>query len=315
MVEANFIAWRRLRVPLAAAQLSIVLTVVAGMGGGPSAQTLDPTLQKIIASNTLVIGHRVQSVPFSFVVSEETGLDYDPETVAGYTIDLCRAVAEDLKRNLNLPNLAVEYRAVSARNRFQALQDGDIDILCGATTDTLSRREMVAFSLLTFATGIEFLIHDEFDFSSTTDFNGQRVGVVGGTTAEDAVRAGIDRLGLVDVVVILFGDYDAGLASLENKEIAAFFGDHILLVHLMDRAREPERLILLNRKISYEPYALAVRRDSPDFLLSVNRTLAGLYRSRDILVIFERWFGAMGALSNELMLRALYNLQALPEGQ
>lgn len=312
MARSKFSAFRK-----ACSLLAVALFyVLAGTGGNVSAQVLDPTLKKVVDSETLIIGHREQSVPFSFVVSEETGLHYgEAGAIVGYTIDLCRAVAEDLKQSLNLPDLAVEYRAVSASNRFRALQDGEIDILCGSTTNTLKRRETVAFSLLTFATGIEFLVHDNFDFSSATDFNGQRVGVVEGTTAHEAVLAGIERLGLVDVEVVQFSDHDTGLAALENKEIVAYFADRILLVHLIDRAREPEKLTLLSRLISYEPYALAVRRDSPDFLLAVDRTLAALYRSREILPIFDRWFGAMGVLSNEPMLRALYNLQALPQGQ
>ncbi|WP_340115260.1 amino acid ABC transporter substrate-binding protein [Pelagibius sp. 7325] len=317
MARLGFIAAQRRRAPLAAALLALA---ALAMGPGAAAQTLDPsldpTLRKIVDTKTLVVGHREQSVPFSFMVSEATGLHHGaPGAVVGYTIDLCLAVAEDLKQSLNLPDLAVEYRAVTAETRFQALQDGDIDILCGSTTETLKRREQVAFSLLTFATGIEFLVHDELDFSAAVDFNGRRVGVVGGTTAEDAVREAIVRLNLVDVEVVLFNGYDAGLAALEDKQIAAFFGDRILLVNLIGRAREPEKLTLLNRLISYEPYALAVRRDSPDFLLAVDRTLAALYRSRDILPIFQRWFGGMGVLSNEPLLRALYNLQALPEGQ
>ena len=53
-----------------------VLSLSLGAYSGASAQTLDPTLQKIKDSNTLVIGHRVESVPFSFVITEQINRSY-----------------------------------------------------------------------------------------------------------------------------------------------------------------------------------------------------------------------------------------------
>jgi len=293
----------------------MLLFLAPGVSGTASAQALDPTLRKIIDSKTLVIGHREDLEPFSYVISGEHLDEHGkPGDVVGYSIDLCLAVAENLKQSLSLPDLKVEYRLVSASTRFQALIDGETDILCGATTNTLNRREQVSFSLLTFATGIEMLVRSDSDFSAPTQLNGQRLGAVRDTTAHAAIVSGVARLGLVGTELVLFDDHDAGLAAVENGDIAAYFADRILLVRLIERASAPQNLTLVNRMLSYEPYALAVRRDSPEFLLQVDRTLAELYRSRDIVITFKKWFGTMGAMSNESMMRALYNLQAIPAG-
>lgn len=292
-----------------------MLFAALGASGAVLAQGLDPTLRKISDSKTLVIGHREDSEPFSYVVSDKYLAEHGrPGDVVGYSIDLCLAVAQDLKQSLDLPELNIEYRAVTASTRFQALDDGEIDILCGATTNTLKRRKQVSFSLLTFATGIEMLVRSDSDFSSPAQLNGQRLGAVRDTTAHVALVAGVERLGLADAELVLYDDHHGGLAALEAGSIAAFFADRILLVRLMERAGAPQNLTLVNRMLSYEPYALAVRRDSPEFLLQVDRTLAELYRSREIVITFKKWFGTMGAMSNEPMMRALYNLQAIPTG-
>jgi ABC-type amino acid transport substrate-binding protein len=54
-----------------------------------------------------------------------------------------------------------------------------------------------------------------------------------------------------------------------------------------------------------------LRRGDPDFRLAVNRVLSRLYRSGEIIPIFERWFGPYDRASD--LLRAMYQLQSLPE--
>jgi ABC-type amino acid transport substrate-binding protein len=57
-----------------------------------------------------------------------------------------------------------------------------------------------------------------------------------------------------------------------------------------------------------------MRRDSPDFRLSIDRVISRLYRTRNIIQIYDKWFGDLKALHNELLLKGMYHLQSLPEG-
>jgi serine/threonine protein kinase len=56
---------------------------------------------------------------------------------------------------------------------------------------------------------------------------------------------------------------------------------------------DPSKLALLERDFSFEPYALVLPRDDPDFRLAVNRAMVEIYRSGDIDDIFYRWLGAL----------------------
>jgi ABC-type amino acid transport substrate-binding protein len=66
-----------------------------------------------------------------------------------------------------------------------------------------------------------------------------------------------------------------------------------------------------NQYFSYEPYALMLRRDDPDFRLAVNRALVKLYQSVDITQIYEVWFGRFSQAS--ALVRAMYSLNSLPD--
>jgi ABC-type amino acid transport substrate-binding protein len=74
---------------------------------------------------------------------------------------------------------------------------------------------------------------------------------------------------------------------------------------------EAGQFALVDDDFSYEPYALVVRRNDADFRLAVNRVLAALYRSGEIVAIFDRTFGGAGKPS--AMLQAMWLLNGLPE--
>ena len=309
--------------PFAARALLAAAAMAFSLGAyqGASAQALDPTLQKIKDSNTLVIGFRDGVVPFAFEVSDQIRDRYGREygktgEIVGYSIDLCLKVAESLKQELDLPDLRVEYQRVTPSSRFPALENGEIDILCGIPAYNMKRRERVAFSLLIFATGTELLVNEDLaNYTSGLDLSEKRIGLLEDSVTHENALAAIERYSIPDVEIVLFEEHDAGLAALEAKDISAYLAERIELIYLLERAQDPDPLTLLNRLISFSPVALAVRRDSPDFLLVVDRTLAELYRSREILDIFDKWFGDLGVLSNESMMRAIYNLQSIPEGR
>lgn len=279
--------------------------IVAALTAVAPALAQDLTLDKIRSSGEIAIGYRVDAAPFS---SAEEG-----EEPQGYSIDLCLEAVQDLKRELALPALKVRYVTVDPSDHVDKLNAGDVDLVCGATTVTLKRRERASFSILTFVTGSELLVHDDSGIRGAYDLEGRRVGVRRGTTTEATLSAGLARLE-IDASIVPFSQHADGLEALEEGRIDAYYGNRILLIGLADQAKEPERLTLSSRFLTYEPYALMMRRDSSDFRLSVDRTISRLYRTRDIDEYFEKWFGELGAFQNELLIKGLYQLQALPEG-
>lgn len=259
------------------------------------------TLAKIKESGTIVFGYRTASPPFSFV--DQSG------KAVGYSIDLCKRIAAAVKDELSLNGIKIDYVPVTAENRFSMVRQGKVDIVCGSTTNTLKRRERVAFTLLTFITGAEMLVRTGSGIDKLKDLKGKKVGVVKGTTTETGLTKALKQQFINAQVVIVKDHYD-GLMALEDSKIDAYTSDRIILIGLAREARDPSKLMLMNQFYSVEPYALVVRRDDPDFRLIADRTLASLYRSGRIVEIYRRWLGKIGRPSD--LVKALYILQGIP---
>jgi ABC-type amino acid transport substrate-binding protein len=264
------------------------------LAAGAQAQTLE----RVRESGTFKIGYRTDAAPFAY----QDELD----EAVGYSVDLCRAVAINVKQALGLADIKLAYVPVSTEDRFQAVQDGRIDILCGATTQTLSRRRLVDFSLFTFIDGAGVMLHRD----GPEDFEGlagKKVGVRGATTTEQALRNTLAKLSL-DAEVVTVGSHDDGLAKLEAGEIQAYFADRAILLYLLLKSGV-EDLWVSERQFTFEPYALALTRGDNDFRLLVDTTLSSLYRSGAIDQIFGTAFGPKAKQSD--ILRALYVINGL----
>jgi ABC-type amino acid transport substrate-binding protein len=259
------------------------------------------TLERIRDSGTFRIGYREDAQPFSF--KSTLG---EP---AGFSVELCRLVAAEAKAALGLDAIRVDYVPVGTEDRFQAVQDGRIDLLCSADTVTLSRRALVDFSLFTFLDGAAVLLRKDGP-EDLAGLAGQKIGVREATTTEEALRTTLAESGIAAEVVTVASHHD-GLAKLEAGEIAAYFGDQAILLFLAAGSAAPEKLKLSEEQLTFEPYALALARGDDDFRLLVDRTLAGIYRSGAIDQLFTNAFGKSARQSRAL--RAVYLINALAE--
>jgi ABC-type amino acid transport substrate-binding protein len=277
------------------AWLTITLTLL--LAGGAQAQTLE----RIRETGTFKLGYREDAAPFSFknAVGEP----------AGFSVELCRLVAAAAKAALGLDQIRIEYVPLGTEDRFQAVQDGRVDILCGATTVTLSRRELVDFSLAIFLDGAAVLLRADGP-EDLTGLAGQKIGVRGATTTEEALRNTLGEIKM-DAEVVSVASHREGLRKLETGEIAAYFGDQAILIFLAARSDAPEQLKISERQLTFEPYALALTRGDADFRLLVDRTLAGIYRTGLIDQLFTNAFGPNADQSAAL--QAVYLINALPE--
>ncbi len=259
------------------------------------------TLERVRDSGVLKIGYRDDAAPYSY-----TNAIGQP---AGYSVALCQAVATDIAAEVGRAELAIEYVLVDTGNRFSAIQEGRIDLLCSADTATLTRRKLIDFSVPTFIEGAGVLLRadgpDRF-----ADLAGATVGVRAATTTEAALRNTLQRHGM-QATVVPVDSHEDGLARLEAGEIMAYFADQAILVFLMSGSDAPEKLKLSEGQFTLEPYALGLPRGDDDFRLAVDASLSRLYRSGEVDRIFKNTFGAQATQSE--ILRALYLISALPE--
>jgi ABC-type amino acid transport substrate-binding protein len=265
-----------------------------------AAEAPDP-LKKIKSTRTITLGYSETAVPFSFV-----GNDNRPQ---GYSVDLCKRIADGIQQQLGLTELKINWVKVDVATRILATVKGTVDIECGSTTHTLSREEQVDFSNMTFVDGGSFISKARNKLATIKELAGRKISVIPGTTTEKVLKAALDQA-QVSAEIIPVQTHAEGFSSLREDRVDAYASDRMILIGLALNAIDAQSYRLSDEMFSYEPYALMMRRDA-DFRLAVNRELARLYRSGDILNLYARWYGPLGEPST--LLKAMFFLNALPE--
>ena len=259
------------------------------------------TLKRINETGEMNLGFRQDQAPMSF--------DRGDGQAAGYSVELCKYIGSMVVETLGKTTIQVNFVPVTAANRFEAIQSGKIDILCGATTKTLSRAAVVGFTQPTFVTGGSLLTLKGSTINQISDLAGKRVAVVDNTTTIETLEKELTKLE-VKAEVIPVTSISQGMNLLDSGEVDALAADQVVLIGQIIVRNGGERYALSKELYSFEPFALAIPRGDADFQLVADRALSRLYRSGEVIKVFNEWFGIFGEEPPD-MLKALYRLHAL----
>ena len=257
------------------------------------------TLERIAETGVLRVGVRADAPPLSYL------RDGAP---SGYSVALCDRLAERLAEQMARPPLIVEPVVVTTEDRFTALAEGRIDILCGAASVTLARRAEVDFSIPIYIDGASVLMRsgETVDFSALAN---RRIGVRAGTTTERNLIATLDATNMVaDVVTV--AEHAEGVARLLGRDVDAYFADQSILLFLMVGSGRAEELTLARNVLTIEPQALALPLGDAAFRLEVDRALSRMYRAGEIAALFDENFAP--ATMGDAM-KALTLIAPIPE--
>ncbi|NJD34199.1 MAG: amino acid ABC transporter substrate-binding protein [Betaproteobacteria bacterium] len=280
----------------------LTLSLLAAFAVGVHAAEAPNTLAKIKSSKTITLAFAPNSVPFSYSDTKT----FKP---AGYSISLCEGIVGSIQKQLGLDELKINWVAGTTPERLAMVAEGKADMECGVTTNTLKRQEKVDFSTTTFLQTGTLLVRGDSGVRRAADLAGKKLAVVAGTTTERRVTEALANAKIA-AEILPFKDRDEAFKALEDNKAQALAGDKIVLVGLVARDSSNTRFALLDEDFSLEPYAFALRRGDPDFRLAVNRGLAGIYRSGNIVPIFDRWFAPFKP--SEVLI-AIYGLNSMEE--
>ncbi|MFD3190474.1 amino acid ABC transporter substrate-binding protein [Sedimentitalea sp. HM32M-2] len=253
------------------------------------------TLERIQESGQVNFGYRVDAAPLSY--QTEAG---DP---AGYSPLICVHVAQAIANRFKMENLQVNFVPVDASDRFDKVASGEIDLLCGAATITLTRRQTVDFSDPIYVDGTAIL-QSKGASNSFAEMGGQKLGVRGATTTQEALTTSLKEAGL-EAEIVTFAGHDAALAALENKEIDAYFADQSILANLLVSSGKAADLQMSSEILTIEKQGLALARGDADLRLLVDAALSDLYASGRMQQIFGE---AMAGAQPGAALQAMYLL-------
>jgi general L-amino acid transport system substrate-binding protein len=176
---------------------------------------------------------------------------------AGLDVDICRAVAAALFDNPQ----AVEFRNLNAKERFTALQTGEIDLLSRNTTLTMSRDTGIGirFAPIIFYDGQGLMTRQQAGLKTLKDFNGRSICMQTGTTHEQNLTDQARKLG-VKFKPIVFEDVNTMFATYAQGRCDGVSADRSALLARRTTLPNPAQNVILAEVFSKEPLAPAVSK-------------------------------------------------------
>jgi glutamate/aspartate transport system substrate-binding protein len=259
----------------------VALAAACALAASAGAQELTGTLGKIRDSNTISLGHRESSIPFSYYDNQQH--------VVGYSHELMLLVVEAVKKELARPDLQVKLTPITSQNRIPLVQNGTIDIECGSTTNNLERQKQVAFTITHFVTANRFVSKKAANLKNLNDLKGKTVVSTAGTTNIKQITElnGQQNLGLT---ILSAKDHAESFLMVETGRAVAFVMDDILLYSLVANSKSPSEWVISADALSVEPYGIMLRRDDPEFKKVVDTAMTNVYKSGEINKIYAKWF-------------------------
>jgi glutamate/aspartate transport system substrate-binding protein len=239
------------------------------------------TLKKIKDSGTVTMGVRETSGALSFTLGDGK--------YAGFHVEVCDKVLRVVQRQLGLSQLSVRYQPVTSQNRIPLVQNGNVDIECGSTTNNATRQKDVAFAVTTFVEEVRIAVKANSGITSINQLNGKTVATTTGTTSVQTLRRH-ERANGVDFKEILGKDHADSFLLLETGRADAFVMDSQILAGAISKSKKPSDFKIVGETLSVEPIAIMFRKDDPAFKKAVDEAIVGLMKSGDLAKMYDKWF-------------------------
>jgi general L-amino acid transport system substrate-binding protein len=200
-------------------------------------------------------------------------------TWSGFDVDFCRAIAA---ATLGDPD-KVAYVPLSTKDRFTALQSGEVDLLSRQTTWTLSRDTDLGMSFVgvNYYDGQAFMVSKELGVKNVKDISGASVCTETGTTTEQNMA---DYFGAnkIEYQVIAFEKPDQTVQAFNTGRCDVYSTDASALYAQRLTLNDPDRFEVLPEVISKEPLGPAVRQGDEQWFKIVRWTLFALIEAEEM---------------------------------
>jgi general L-amino acid transport system substrate-binding protein len=247
-----------------------VAILVAGFSGFVSAAGAT-TLEQVKAKGFVQCGV-TQGLP-GFSNPDDKG------NWSGIDVDFCRALASAI---FNDPS-KVKFTPLNTKDRFTALQSGEIDVLSRNTTWTLDRDSKMGlnFAGVIYYDGQGFMIRKSMKINSALELSGATVCTQTGTTTELNV-ADYFRNNKMKYEVVAFANADETVKAYESGRCDVFTTDTSQLYAMKLKLAVPDDHIVLPEIISKEPLGPVVRHGDDQWFDIVKWTLFALVNAEEL---------------------------------
>jgi general L-amino acid transport system substrate-binding protein len=198
----------------------------------------------------------------------------------GLDVDFCRAVAAAVFGD----GTKVKFTGLSAKDRFTALQSGEVDILSRNTTWTINRdtAQGLNFAGVTYYDGQGFMINKKSlpDVNSALQLSGASICVQAGTTTE-LNMADYFRANKMEYNPVVFEKFEEANAAYDAGRCDAYTPDQSGLYAVRLQMKSPDDHVVLPEIISKEPLGPSVRQGDDKWFDIVKWTYYALLNTEE----------------------------------
>ncbi len=280
---------------------TVVVTVEAPGGGGEAGPAVPAgygaTLQAVKDRGYLICGGNANLPGFGFL--DENG------NFSGFDIDFCKALAAAIFGDAT----KFEIRPLSAKERFTALQSGEIDVLIRNTTWTLTRDTELGgnFVATTFYDGQGMMVPVDSGINTLQDLDGAAICVTTGTTTEQNLADVFAANGL-SYQEVKFETADETFGAYEEGRCDAVTTDKSGLVSRKSVLKDPAAHKILDVTMSKEPLGPMVRHGDDQWFDIVQWTVFATFTAEEYGVTSQN-VDDMRANSNNPSVRKLLGVE------
>lgn len=197
----------------------------------------------------------------------------------GLDVDVCRAVAAATLGDAS----KVKYIPLNAKERFTALQSGEVDVLSRNTTWTLTRDGSLGlnFAGVNYYDGQGFMVSKELGVKSAKELDGAAVCIQAGTTTELNLADYFRELGMKYQPVV-FDTSDQTVQGFEAGRCDVLTSDQSQLYALRIKLSKPDNAMVLPEVISKEPLGPVVRQGDDQWFNIVKWSLFALINAEEL---------------------------------
>ncbi|WP_236239432.1 glutamate ABC transporter substrate-binding protein [Streptomyces sp. CC228A] len=241
-----------------------------------------PTLAKAKERGRLIIGSKADQPYLSYE---------DPATKqrSGFDIEIARMIAADL----GFGEDRIEWKTVQTGVREEAIVQGQVDYYVGTYTINDQRKELVGFAGPYYRAGADLLVRkDEESITGPTALDGRKVCSIVGSTALQEIKK--PKYGAQTTELSKYSDC---VQQLLDGHVDAVTTDDAILKSYA--ASDPDKLKVIGRAFTYEPYGIGMAKDDRPLREFVNDSLERRWKDGTYRRIYDATLGLSGSPYDE----------------
>ncbi|SDE14663.1 glutamate ABC transporter substrate-binding protein [Auraticoccus monumenti] len=198
--------------------------------------------------------------------------------IEGYDIDLVKAMAEAILGDED----AYELRVITAQQRIELLQEGEVDMVARNMTINCQRWQDIAFSAEYYRSGQKVLVRRGSSIDTVADLAGRRVCAPESTSSIELLRRELPEAEAVGAA-----NHTGCLILFQGGQVDAITGDDTVLAGLV--VQDPYARVLEMEPLSAEPYGIGFNAEQTDLVAFANRVLADRIADGEWEASYDRW--------------------------